>query len=48
MLESAGVPVPGETVLVASGILVQQGTLDFGDAVLFGIFGAVLGDQAGY
>ena len=48
MLESAGLPVPGETILVASGVLTQQGHLDLGDAVLFGILGAVIGDQIGY
>jgi membrane protein DedA with SNARE-associated domain len=25
MLESTGVPLPGETILLASGVLVQQG-----------------------
>ena len=48
MLESAGVPLPGETILIASGILAQQGHLDVGDAILFGILGAVVGDQIGY
>lgn len=43
-----GVPVPGETVLVASGVLVQRGHLDLGDAIVFGILGAVVGDQIGY
>jgi undecaprenyl-diphosphatase len=32
LLESAGVPLPGETILLASGVLVQQGHLDLGDA----------------
>lgn len=48
MAESAGVPVPGETILIASGVLVQQGTLDLGYAIAFGIFGAIVGDQVGY
>ncbi|MCA1717919.1 MAG: DedA family protein [Actinobacteria bacterium] len=48
MLESAGVPIPGETILIAAGVLVQQGHLDLGDAILFGILGAVVGDQIGY
>ncbi len=48
MVESAGVPIPGETILIASGILVQQGRLDLGDVILFGILGAVVGDQIGY
>jgi membrane protein DedA with SNARE-associated domain/membrane-associated phospholipid phosphatase len=43
MLESTGVPLPGETILIASGVLVQRG-----DVIVFGILGAVLGDQIGY
>lgn len=48
MLESAGLPVPGETILIAAGALVHQGTLDFGDALFFGVLGAIAGDQIGY
>ena len=48
MLESIGIPLPGETILIASGVMVQQGHLDLGDAIIFGILGAVIGDQIGY
>lgn len=48
MLESFGVPLPGETVLLLSGALAHQGVLDFGDAIVFGVLGAVVGDQLGY
>jgi membrane protein DedA with SNARE-associated domain/membrane-associated phospholipid phosphatase len=48
MAESTGVPLPGETILLAAGVLVQRGHLDHGDAIAFGILGAVLGDQIGY
>jgi len=48
MLESAGVPLPGETVLIAAGALVHKGVLDFKDTLFFGILGAVTGDQIGY
>jgi undecaprenyl-diphosphatase len=48
MLESTGVPLPGETILLAAGVLAQQGHLDVGGAVVFGILGAVVGDQIGY
>jgi len=48
MLESTGVPLPGETILLAAGVLVQRGHLDLGDAIAFGILGAVVGDQIGY
>src|SRR5215212_2830935 len=48
MLESTGVPLPGETILLASGVLVQRGHLDLGYVIVFGIAGAVVGDQMGY
>jgi membrane protein DedA with SNARE-associated domain/membrane-associated phospholipid phosphatase len=48
MMESTGVPLPGETILIASGVLAQRGHLDVGDAIVFGILGAVVGDQIGY
>jgi len=48
MAESTGVPVPGETILISAGILVQRGRLDLGDAIFFGILGAIVGDQIGY
>jgi undecaprenyl-diphosphatase len=48
MLESTGVPLPGETILLASGLLAQQGHIDVGDAIVFGSLGAVVGDQIGY
>jgi membrane protein DedA with SNARE-associated domain/membrane-associated phospholipid phosphatase len=48
MAESMGVPLPGETILIAAGVMVQRGHLDLGDAVAFGVLGAVVGDQIGY
>src|SRR5919107_2512557 len=48
MLESTGVPLPGEAILLAAGVLVQRGHLDLGDTIAFGILGAVVGDQIGY
>jgi membrane protein DedA with SNARE-associated domain len=48
MAESTGVPLPGETILISAGILVQRGDLDLGDVIFFGILGAVVGDQIGY
>jgi membrane protein DedA with SNARE-associated domain len=48
LLESAGVPLPGETILIAAGVMAQQGHLDLGDAIIFGILGAIVGDQIGY
>ena len=48
MLEGAGVPLPGETVLIAAGALIHRGVLDFEDTLFFGILGAVVGNQIGY
>ncbi len=48
MLESTGVPLPGETILLAAGVLVQRGHMDLGYTIAFGIAGAVVGDQIGY
>jgi membrane protein DedA with SNARE-associated domain len=48
MLESTGVPLPGETILLAAGVMVQWGHLNLGDAIAVGILGAVVGDQIGY
>jgi len=44
MLESAGVPVSGETILIASSILAHQGRLRLDGDLVFGILGAVIGD----
>src|SRR5919199_2716572 len=48
MLESTGVPLPGETILIAAGVMVQRGHLELGYAIASGILGAVAGDQIGY
>ena len=48
MAESAGVPLSGETILLASGFLVQRRHVDLGETIAFGILGAVIGDQIGY
>ena len=48
MAESTGVPLPGETILISAGILVQRGGLDLEYAIAFGIMGAIVGDQIGY
>jgi membrane protein DedA with SNARE-associated domain len=42
------VPLPGETILLAAGVLVQREHLDLGYTIAFGIAGVVLGDQIGY
>ncbi len=48
MLGCSGIPFPGATILLAAGILVQQGHLELGEAIAFGILGAVIGNQIGY
>jgi len=48
MLENAGLPVPGETVLLFAGFLAYQGQIHLGRAILTAIAGATLGDSLGY
>jgi len=48
MLENAGVPVPGETVLLFAGFLAYEGKMHLAPAILSGIAGASVGDTAGY
>jgi membrane protein DedA with SNARE-associated domain len=48
MLESVGIPLPGETILIAAGFLVHQGTLDPGETLTFGVLGTTVGNQIGY
>jgi membrane protein DedA with SNARE-associated domain len=48
LLESMGVPVPGETVLIAAGVLAQRGTLNVVPTMLVAASGAIIGDQLGY
>jgi membrane protein DedA with SNARE-associated domain len=48
MLESIGIPLPGETILIAAGLLVHQGSLDPGETIVFGILGTTIGNQLGY
>lgn len=48
MLENAGLPVPGETVLLAAGFFASQGRISLGWVIVTALLGAVLGDNAGY
>ena len=47
-LESAGIPLPGETILVAAAILAGQGKLHLWGVVGAAAAGAILGDNCGY
>jgi membrane protein DedA with SNARE-associated domain len=47
-LESSGLPLPGETALVACGVLASQGALSIPWVILVAILAAILGDNLGY
>ena len=47
-LESAGVPMPGETALVSAAVLAGRGDLHIGLVIACAAAAAILGDNAGY
>lgn len=47
-VESAGVPVPGETALIAAGVLASDGRLSIVLVIVFGALAAIVGDNVGY
>ena len=48
VLGTMGVPFPSAAILLASGVLVQQGHLGLRGAIVFGFLGAIVGNQIGY
>lgn len=48
MLESGGVPLPGETALVAAGVFASRGKLDITAVVAVATAAAIVGDNIGY
>jgi membrane protein DedA with SNARE-associated domain len=48
VLEGVGIPLPGETVLIAAGVLAHQGSLTLWETMVLGSLGAVVGGQVGY
>jgi membrane protein DedA with SNARE-associated domain len=48
LIESAGIPFPGETMLLAVSAYAAQGALDIRLVVLLGAVGALLGANLGY
>ncbi|MGF1470270.1 MAG: DedA family protein [Rubrobacteraceae bacterium] len=48
MLGNAGIPFPSAALLLAAGVMVQQGHLEFRDAIFFGVLGTIVGSQLGY
>ena len=47
-LESAGVPLPGETALIAAAVLAQQGHYSLVAVIVVAALAAIIGDNAGY
>jgi membrane protein DedA with SNARE-associated domain len=48
LVESSGLPVPGESLLVAAGVLAGQGRLPFWEVFLAAWAGGFAGDNIGY
>ena len=48
MLENAGIPIPGETVLLFAGFLAYHGKIDLFPSILVAIAGATFGDSMGF
>jgi membrane protein DedA with SNARE-associated domain len=48
MLESSGVPVPGETALVTAGVFAQRGSLNIAAVIAVAAVAAIVGDNIGY
>jgi membrane protein DedA with SNARE-associated domain len=48
MLESSGVPLPGETALITAGIFASRGDLVIEEVILVAAAGAIVGDNIGY
>jgi len=48
MAETSGVPIPGETALIAASVLASQGTLQIELVIAIAAVAAILGDNIGY
>lgn len=48
MLESFGLPLPGETALIAFGVLASQGHYSIATVIVVAATAAILGDNLGY
>jgi membrane protein DedA with SNARE-associated domain len=48
MLESGGVPFPGETALIAAAIFASRGELDIWEVIAVAAVAAIVGDNIGY
>jgi membrane protein DedA with SNARE-associated domain len=47
-MESAGIPLPGETALATAGVLASRGKLDVSAVVVVAAVAAIVGDNVGY
>src|SRR5919202_7142001 len=47
-LETMGLPLPGETALIAAGILASEGRLEIELVILVGAAAAIVGDNVGF
>jgi membrane protein DedA with SNARE-associated domain len=47
-VESAGVPLPGETALITAGVLAAQGHYSIVTVIVVAATGAIVGDNVGY
>ena len=48
LLESAGLPLPGETALIAAAILASQGHYSIVEVIVVAAVAAIIGDNGGY
>ena len=48
MIESFGIPVPGETALIAFGVLASQGHYSIAEVIALATAAAIIGDNLGY
>jgi len=48
MIESFGVPLPGETALIAFGVLASEGHYSIASVIAVAAAGAIVGDNLGY
>ena len=48
LLESFGIPLPGETALIAFGVLASQGHYSIAWVIVVAAAGAIIGDNLGY
>ena len=48
MLESFGIPLPGETALIFFGVLASKGNYNIAEVIAIAAAGAIVGDNLGY